>query len=53
MRWVYYISLNVPQKLVLIDGKKMVELMIEHDIRVSTETVYKIKKNDTDFFEEI
>lgn len=34
----------------LIDGVRLVQLMIEHDLGVSIERVYKIKRIDTDFF---
>jgi len=37
-------------KIVLIDGIKLVELMITYDIGVQTKTVYKIKEIDEDFF---
>ena len=36
----------------LVDGHKLVNLMIEHDIGVNTEKVYRIKKIDSDFFPE-
>jgi restriction system protein len=37
---------------VLIDGQKLAQLMIEYDFGVSTEYVYKVKKIDSDLFEE-
>jgi hypothetical protein len=37
---------------VLIDGKKLVNLMIDHNIGVSTVKTYEIKKLDSDYFEE-
>ena len=36
--------------IILIDGKRLAELMIEFDVGVSTQKVYKIKRVDTDFF---
>jgi len=39
-------------KIVLIDGKKLADLMIEYDIGISKETSYEIKKLDLDFFSE-
>jgi len=39
-------------KIVLVDGEKLTKLMIEYNIGVSVETVYTIKKIDTDFFSE-
>lgn len=38
--------------IILIDGQKLAQLMIEHDFGVSTEYVYKVKKIDTDLFED-
>lgn len=38
--------------LVLIDGKRLTELMIQYDLGVSTEKVYRIKRIDGDYFGE-
>lgn len=38
--------------IILIDGQRLVELMIEHDFGVSTEYIYRIKRIDMDVFEE-
>ena len=38
--------------IILIDGKRLTELMIEFDVGVSTQKVYKLKRVDTDFFSE-
>jgi restriction system protein len=38
-------------KIVLIDGVKFAELMIDYDLGVSTQSVYHIKKLDSDYFE--
>ena len=40
------------EKIVLIDGRRLAELMIEHDIGVTPEQPYVIKKIDSDYFEE-
>lgn len=40
------------QKIVLIDGKKLASLAIEYTLGVQTEKTIKVKKIDTDFFEE-
>lgn len=40
-------------KIVLIDGMELAKLMIEYNIGVSVESVYEIKKIDSDFFDEI
>ena len=37
-------------KVVLVDGTMLAKLMIEYDLGVSTEAVYKLKHLDTDFF---
>ena len=42
----------VMQKVILIDGAKLADLMIEHDIGVSTNRTISIKRIDTDYFEE-
>lgn len=39
------------KKIALIDGKKLANLMIEHDIGVSTTETYKLKRIDEDYFE--
>jgi restriction system protein len=40
------------QKVILIDGRRLAELMIEHGIGVAQEHAYHIKKIDSDYFEE-
>jgi len=37
-------------KVILVDGVMLTNLMIEYNLGVSTETVYEIKRIDTDFF---
>ena len=39
-------------KIVLIDGKKLADLMIEHGVGVTTKLYYEVKKMDSDYFEE-
>ena len=34
----------------MVDGIRLVNLMIEHNVGVSVETQYVIKKIDSDFF---
>lgn len=41
---------NIPHKVILIDGEKLVQLMIENNVGVSKVTSYDIKKIDTDYF---
>lgn len=40
------------QKVVLIDGRRLAELMIEHGIGVAPVQTYDVKKIDIDYFEE-
>ena len=39
-------------KVVLIDGPRLAELMIEHDLGVSVAATYQLKRIDSDFFAE-
>ncbi|MCY7352048.1 MAG: restriction endonuclease [Cytophagaceae bacterium] len=41
------------QRIVLMDGKQLAELMIEHNVGVSIREVYELKRVDSDYFEEI
>jgi restriction system protein len=40
------------KKIVLIDGFELAQLMIDHDIGVSTVEIFPIKRLDSDYFEE-
>ncbi len=42
---------SVSQKIVLIDGPRLADLMIEHNIGVSTVRTIEIKRLDSDYFE--
>ena len=44
---------HLPQKVVLIDGEELAELMIEFNVGVNPEMTYTVKKLDTDYFEEV
>ena len=44
-----YVS-TIDPKVVLIDGSRLVELMIDHNLGVSIVDAYEIKKIDSDFF---
>jgi restriction system protein len=46
-----YVNL-IEKKVVLIDGQRLAELMIEHELGVATKQVYKVKSLDTDYFSE-
>ena len=43
---------GLSQKVILIDGTRLADLMIEHDIGVSTTRTIALKRIDTDYFEE-
>jgi restriction system protein len=43
---------NLSQKVILIDGDRLAELMIEHNIGVSLSHSYEIKRIDSDYFED-
>lgn len=38
------------QHIILVDGRRLTELMIEYDLGVSTQKTYKIKRIDSDYF---
>ena len=38
------------QHIILVDGQKLTELMIEYELGVSTQKTYKIKRIDSDYF---
>ena len=42
---------KIEKKIVLIDGKKLAELMIDYDIGVSQHKKIILKKLDSDYFE--
>jgi restriction system protein len=46
-----YIS-RIERKIVLIDGQRLAQLMIDHDIGVTTARAYVVKKLDQDYFDE-
>ena len=41
---------NIESKIILIDGQRLAELMIDHNVGVSPVASYEIKKTDTDYF---
>ena len=43
---------SIEHKIILIDGEMLTELMIEHNVGVSVESKYEVKKIDSDYFEE-
>nr|VFJ44603.1 MAG: restriction system protein [Candidatus Kentron sp. FW]VFJ54189.1 MAG: restriction system protein [Candidatus Kentron sp. FW] len=46
-----YVS-RIGSKIVLIDGDQLTSLMIDHDVGVSTVSLYPVKKIDSDYFDE-
>jgi restriction system protein len=43
---------DIQDKVILIDGPKLADLMIEHGVGVSTVASYEIRKIDSDYFNE-
>jgi len=42
---------RIERKIVLIDGRRLAELMIEHGVGVATARAYVVKKLDSDYFD--
>lgn len=42
---------KISKKIVLIDGRKLAELMIRHNVGVSQEATYIVKRIDSDYFD--
>ena len=43
---------NVSQRVVLIDGNQLAELMIEHNVGVAVTETISVKRTDSDYFED-
>ena len=43
---------RIENKIVLIDGEQLAQLMIEHNIGVTPVATYEIKRVDLDYFAE-
>jgi restriction system protein len=43
---------RIPQRVILIDGKRLTELMIEHGVGVRSSRILEFKRIDEDFFVE-
>ncbi len=43
---------KIERKIVLIDGKRLAQLMIDHDVGVATIRKYQIKRVDSDYSED-
>lgn len=46
---VRYVS-TIEARIVLIDGKRLAELMIDYDVGVTPVTTYQLKRVDSDYF---
>ena len=44
---------DVHNKVILIDGRRLAELMIEHSVGVAEEHAYSVKKIDSDYFDQV
>ncbi len=44
-----YVS-AIDSKIILIDGQQLSQLMIDHNVGVSTDAVYELKRLDSDYF---
>lgn len=42
----------IEKRIVLVDGERLTELMLEHNLGVTTKQVFEIKTLDTDYFSE-
>ena len=49
---VEIITKQTQNKIVLVNGKQLAKLMIEYDLGVSTVATYRVKRIDSDFFNE-
>jgi restriction system protein len=49
---VEYVTKIEGKKVILIDGERLAELMLEHGVGVETDKVYELKKVSNDFFDE-
>jgi restriction system protein len=47
-----YVKVIEGKKVILIDGERLAELMLEHDVGVITSRVYELKEVSNDFFDE-
>jgi restriction system protein len=43
---------RIEKKIVLIDGEQLAELMIDHNVGVTVQNTYVLKRVDGDYFEE-
>ena len=43
---------HIDPKVVLIDGRRLAELMIDFEVGVTTARTYHVKRVDSDYFED-
>jgi len=43
---------RIQQRIILIDGDRLTELMIKHGVGLRNEAVFELKRVDLDYFEE-
>ena len=43
---------RIPNRIVLIDGRRLAELMILHNVGVQDESTFVLKRIDEDFFDQ-
>ena len=43
---------HIDPKVVLIDGRRLAQFMIDFEVGVSTARTYSVKRIDSDYFEE-
>jgi restriction system protein len=43
---------QIEKRIVLIDGKRLAKLMVQHNLGVSTTATYELKRVDSDYFDE-
>jgi len=43
---------RIEKRIILVDGRRLAELMIAHGVEVSDVTLYTVKRIDEDYFEE-
>ncbi|MEO5953160.1 MAG: restriction endonuclease, partial [Chloroflexia bacterium] len=41
---------GIDNKIVLIDGEQLAQLMIDHNVGVTVDTIYELKRIDSDYF---
>ena len=49
---INFAAKQLHSKIVLVNGKQLTKLMIDYDLGVSTVAIYRIKRIDSDFFNE-